>query len=127
MKKISLLLLLCLTACMEEGNSERSGETMTEIKSVEDSVFDKTKWRTKEGEDYPFRDEMLHDLVYVQQLKGLKKDELIQLLGEPDRSNKGFLYYRVEQKKLGLWPIHTTTLVIELSEDSIVKTRRIHE
>ena len=121
-----LLLLLCLTSCMDEGSPETS-EGLTEAESAMDSVFDEDKWKIKEGVDYPYRDEMLHDLVYEQQLKGLEKEELIKLLGEPDRSSKGFLYYRVAQKRLGLLPLHTTTLVIELSEDSIVKTRRIHE
>ena len=123
MKIFRLLLLLCLTGCMEEGNSEKP----TVVHSAVDSVFNESKWKIKEGDEYPYREKMLQDLVYNQQLKGLEKEELIDLLGQPDRSNKGFLYYTVEQKKLGLWPIHTTTLVIELSEDSIVKTRRIHE
>ena len=121
-----LLLLLCLTSCMDEGSPETS-EGLTEAESAMDSLFDEDRWKIKEGADYPYRDEMLHDLVYEQQLKGLEKEELIKLLGEPDRSKKGFLYYRVAQKRLGLLPLHTTTLVIELSEDSIVKTRRIHE
>lgn len=112
---------------MEEGNSEINSGTFTETQSAMDSVFNESRWKMKEGQDYPYREEMLHDLVYNQQLKGLKKEELLELLGEPDRTNKGFLYYTVEQKRLGFWPIHTTTLVIELSADSIVKTRRIHE
>lgn len=124
MKKLCIILLLGLTACMEEGNFS---EKETNPGSHYESEFDPERWKVKEGKDYPFREEMLQDLVYQQQLKGLTKEELLQLLGEPDRSHQGFLYYRVAQKRLGLWPLHTTSLVIELSADSIVKTRRIHE
>ena len=123
-----LLLLFCCLACEEDRSSNREfSATEAAGKAKPDSIFNKTRWVISDGKDYPYREKMLEDLVYRQQLKGLTKEELIEMLGEPDRSNKGFLYYRVAQKRLGLLPLHTTTLVIELSADSIVKSRRIHE
>jgi hypothetical protein len=93
----------------------------TEIK------FDKTKWLTKEESDYPYRELMLHDIVYNDAVRELTKNELLELLGEPDRSNKGHLYYMISQKKLGFWPIKTKTLVIKLKEDNTIDWIKIHE
>jgi hypothetical protein len=119
-----ILLLLCSSACNTE-RGEKSDlvnrETETEI------TFDKKKWRAKEGLDYPYRDQMLHDIVYNDTVRTLNKDEILELLGEPDRSNVGYLYYMIAQKRLGFWPLHTKTLVIKLSEDSTIDWIKIHE
>ena len=93
----------------------------TEIK------FDKTKWLAKEDSEYPYREQMLHDIVYNDAVRELTKNELLELLGEPDRSNKGHLYYMISQKKLGFWPIKTKTLVIKFKEDNTIDWIKIHE
>ncbi len=92
-----------------------------------EAKFDKTKWGTKEDSEYPYREQMLHDIVYNDAIRELTKDELLELLGEPDRSNKGHLYYLISQKKLGFWPIKTKTLVIKLTEDNSIEWIKIHE
>jgi hypothetical protein len=89
--------------------------------------FNKTKWATKDGRDYPYRDKMLKDLMTNYQLHGLKKDTLEKLLGPPDRTNNGYLYYTIAQKRLGFFPLHTKTLVFKLTTDSTVEWRKIHE
>jgi len=89
--------------------------------------FDKTKWVKKDNDDYPYREEMLSDLVTNDTLKGLKKEEVIQLLGQPDRSDSNYLFYNVAQQRIGIFPIHTTTLVIKFNKDNIVEWRKIHK
>jgi len=119
-----LLLLLCCLACntVREEKSDAAGRgTKAEI------AFDKTKWRTKEGRDYPYRDQMLHDILYNDTVRSLNKDEILKLLGEPDRSHDGYLYYTIEQKRLAFWPLHTKSLVIKLSEDRAIDWIKIHE
>ena len=77
--------------------------------------------------DYPYRNEMLKDLVYNVALKGSKKEEVIDLLGQPDRSDSSYLFYAIAQERIGFFPLHTKTLVIKLTKDSTVEWRKIHE
>lgn len=82
-------------------------------------VFDKSRWNVSEGLDYPFRDRMVNDVVYNDTIRDLSKNEILDLLGEPDRINENYLYYLVDQKRIGNWPLHTKTMVIKLTGDSI--------
>ncbi len=117
-----LLLLLYCVAC----NTEKKEEPGS-AEGQENVVFDKIRWRVKEGLDYPYREQMLHDLVYNDTVRALNKDKILELLGEPDRSNDGYLYYTVAQKRLILWPLRTKTLVIKLSDNSTIDWIKIHE
>jgi hypothetical protein len=89
--------------------------------------FDKTRWSLQGDDNYPYRDKMLNDLVYNVKLKGLNKQEVIDLLGPPDRIDSSFLFYKVSQKRIGFFPLQTKSLVIKLTKDSIVEWRKIHE
>lgn len=88
--------------------------------------FDKTKWATKQEEDYPYRSDMLEDLISNQTLKGLKKAELLDFLGAPDRTDSSYLFYRISQKRISRFPLSTKTLVIKLAKDSTVEWRKVH-
>lgn len=119
-----LLLILSCSACTNGSNEESEssdGEPMAEIS------FDKSKWKTKKGRDYPYRDLMVNQIVYNDTLRMKNKDEILELLGEPDRMNDGHLYYMVAQKRLGFWPLHTKSLVIKLSNDSTIQWIKIHD
>ena len=70
---------------------------------------------------------MLDDILYSDLIRSLGKDEILELLGEPDRSNDGYLYYTISQKRLVIWPLHTKTLVIKLTGDNNVDWIKIHE
>jgi len=118
------LLLICCLACNTE-KEEKSD--LSDRGTVAEITFDKTRWRAKEGPDYPYRAQMLNDLVYNDTLRALNKDEILELLGEPNRSNEGHLYYMITQKRLGFWPLHTKTLVIKLSDDNSIDWIKIHE
>lgn len=89
--------------------------------------FDKTKWGLKEGQDYIYRNQMLDDIVYNDTIRLLNKDEIINLLGNPDRTNEVYLYYLITQKRLGSWPLHTKTMVVKLSDDNSIDWIKIHE
>jgi hypothetical protein len=60
-------------------------------------------------------------------LDSLRKDEILDLLGQPDKIDGNYLFYRIAQQRLGFWPLHTKTLVIKFYEDSTVEWIRIHE
>ncbi len=55
--------------------------------------FDKEKWAMQETDDFPYRDKMLEDLVANVKLKGLKKQAVLDLLGQPSRIDSNYLYY----------------------------------
>lgn len=109
-----LLLSFCFLACnnvKEDKSEEKEGITKTDI------PFDSTKWKTKDGVDYPFRNKILEDLLAKDTLRHLKKEEVIVLLGQPDRMDNDYLFYRIVQERVGIFPLHTKTLVIKLSKE----------
>lgn len=81
----------------------------------------------KDGKDYPFRDRMLNDILYSDTVRSQNKDEILELLGKPDRINENYLYYMIAQKRIGSWPLHTKTMVIMLSDDNSVEWIKIHD
>jgi hypothetical protein len=93
------------------------------------TIFDQDKWRIKQGKDYPYRDEMLNDIVYTDKFRTLKKNEIIAELGEPSyyRDDKDYLYYVISQTRLLSWPLHTKTLVIKISKNNSVEWIKIHK
>lgn len=122
MKTYGIVTLLLLTICLSCNNepSSNADTNTTEIK------FDQTKWMIKAGEDYPYRSQMLKDLMDSKRLKGLKNTEVLEILGDPSRRNENYMYYRVSQQRIGMFPLSTKTLVIELTADSMVNWVKVH-
>jgi hypothetical protein len=89
--------------------------------------FDSQKWATLEKMDFPYRDQMLDDIITSKMLKPLNRDEIIEILGAPSKEEKNYMYYLIAQSRLGLFPLHTKTLVIELSGDSTENRVLIHK
>ena len=115
--------VLSLLAC----NTDKDQKPDTIDSTTTDLVFDHTKWNIKEGEDYPFRDQMFKDVVYNDTIRDLNRDELLKLLGNPDRIEDGHLYYIISQKRLGSWPLHTKTMVVKLKDDNTIEWIKYHE
>ena len=115
--KLFLIIFLFFIACKNKD------------KKQEEQKFDKSKWGSQVDKTYPQRNLMIKDLINNHTLKGLKKEEVYNLLGEPSRTNNGYLYYTIDQQFFPntSWPIHTKTLVIKLTKDSTVEWRKIHE
>ena len=89
MRFFTVLLFVC---CLAYNNDREDYTEDMKLKPDSEMVFDKAKWRTKDGADYPYRDKMLNDVVYNDTVRTLNKDEILDLLGEPSyyRSNKNF-------------------------------------
>ena len=94
---------------------------------VIETPFDKTKWSIKEDLDYPYRNQMVNDVLYSDSLRTLQKEGLIDLLGQPDYTREEHLYYRISETRLGTWVLHTKTIVIKLSKDNSVEWIKLHE
>jgi outer membrane protein assembly factor BamE (lipoprotein component of BamABCDE complex) len=123
---INTLVLFFLLACSAE--KEEKTELLDNEIIVEGS-FDKSKWRVKEGKDYPFREQMLDAVVYNDTIRSLNKDEVLDLLGEPSyyRNNENFLYYTIAQKRIGLWPLYTKTMIVKLTEENNIDWIKVHK
>lgn len=65
-----LLVLLCGVACNRE---QRDDSDLRDRGTKTDIAFDPTKWSHKEGLNYPYRDQMLNDLVYNDSVRTLSK------------------------------------------------------
>ena len=117
---LTLFFLCCVVACK---NTREEKFDKTEEK------FDKIKWAVKKDREYPYRNKMLKDFITNYRLTGLKKDTVVNLLGQPNRSDNGYLFYTIAQEYLGNIPVplHTKTLVIKFAKDSTVEWRKIHE
>jgi len=124
-RKIFLAILFLSTfSCTSTGEEKSEVE---ETGTMAETKFDEIKWKTKKDLDYPFREEMLDDLISNHLPKELKRGEILDLLGQPDRIDSSYLFYRVFQKRIGFFPLHTTTLVIKLSPDSTINWVKIHK
>lgn len=113
---------MCFLSCKKEDRTETDKKETIPV-----AVFDKIKWKTKENRDYPYRGKMLDYLMTNDTLKKLKKEEVLNLLGQPDRIDSAYLFYRINQQRLYFFPLHTKTLVIKLKENDSVKSVMIHE
>jgi hypothetical protein len=134
--QVKIYILFCLVCCLacNKTSEEKIENADSEIKSenIDNNVnseteFDKTKWLAKDDHHYPYRNELLEELLSSHTLDSLKKDEIIDLLGEPIRIDNNHLFYTIAQKRLGFWPLHTKTLVIKLTEEESVEWIRVHE
>ncbi len=98
----------------------------SKVKSVQEEnastvqiPFEKKKWRMiEDGYQYPYRNEMLDDLRNNYNLKKLKREEIIDLLGPPTQADSTYLFYTVSQRRLAVLPIYTKSLVIRMNADS---------
>ena len=114
-KALTFISFLFLFSCID-----RKGKENAPI------PFDQDKWALKEGSDYPHRDLMLSDLM-ENKIRKLDSIGIINLLGEPDRIDNRHLFYMIEQQRLGLWPLHTKTMVVKLTNQRSIEWVKIHE
>ncbi|MEW5675252.1 hypothetical protein ABGT15_02960 [Flavobacterium enshiense] len=119
--KIRLLIPLLIITCFGCGKETKADSN----KNTNQIVFERQKWLEK-GEDYNYREKMIPNLIASDTLKKLNKTGIIQLLGKPDRIDNNHLFYRISQKHIGLLPFQIKTLVIKMSNDSVVEWVKIH-
>lgn len=123
-KTFALVLFLCMMGCTPE---KKDKSDQIDLQSSTEIAFAKEKWAIKEGKDYPYRDQMFADILYNDTIRTLNMDEILTLLGEPDRANEGHLYYMIEETRLGSWTLHSKTLVIKIAGDNTIEWIKIHE
>jgi len=55
---------------------------------------------------------MLHSVLYSDSLRTLNQQELVGILGAPDRRQNDYLYYLIENRTIGLFTLYEHTLVV---------------
>jgi RPA family protein len=90
-------------------------------------TFDRTKWLEKDTTGFLYRNLMLPDLITNQKLKGLKKNDLFELLGKPEnwRENDSQVFYPIIQKYDE--PIHIKWFAIRLTSEQVVEDFKIFD
>jgi len=89
----------------------------------QNTTFDSTAWKHK-GIDWfmdDVRENMVDDLLKSNTLIGLNKQEVVELLGRPERDDTNQLTYLVREKYgWNLDPEYISHLVIELDDNQVV-------
>lgn len=97
------------------------------IKKEENIVFNKVQWQQKYKSEYVNRRSMLHDIVYNDTIRNLSMNEITNLLGKPDKIYNNHFYYLIDKKKLSIWTLHNTNMVIKFSKNDSIEWIKIHE
>lgn len=116
-------LLLFLFSCNDAGEQQKGEQS---AKPGTDISFDREKWASKEDGEYPYRGQMVKDVVYNDTIRTLSATELIELLGAPDRTNDGHLYYHISRTGLGPVTLNAKTMVVKLTDDQTIEWIKIH-
>jgi hypothetical protein len=118
-----LIFIFCLTCASRDESKDvnKNGDVLKEM------AFDRVQWDLKDDKDYVYRSKMLNDIVYNDTIRNLKRDELVNLLGEPNYIKENHLYYRISEKRLGGFVLRTKTMVIKINDSLSIDWIKIHE
>ena len=124
---IRLLLIIGIISCIACQRDKEAEEHPATVEETTQIAFDQTLWQTGKDGKYPFRAQMVDSVLYNDTIRSLNGEEILELLGDPDKVNEGHLYYTISQRKLGAWPLHTKTLVVKLSDENSIEWIKLHE
>jgi len=123
LKSLILFLFLFCIAC---GDSKKTTPEPQPKKEKTEIDFDKAKWMIKRGRSYPYREKMLNSLIENDKIRSLNKSEILELLGEPSRTNENYLYYELTRNQVGFVTLSTRTLVFKFDDDGTMDWVKIH-
>lgn len=91
--------------------------------------FNKRKWNEADDPGFPppARNRMLADLLHNYKLKGLKYNELIDLLGQPNAHDSTSINYDIVIRYAGIDPNYVKSLTFDLSKDSVITAYHVEE
>lgn len=88
--------------------------------------FNREDWDYGDGLEFPFRNNMVDDLLQNQKLKGLKYQEVIHLLHRPQLSSATEMVYDIDEINKPKHPRYVKKLILSL-KDSVVTDAKIYE
>ena len=121
----SALMVILFVSCQKTEESKIPNSAPVE-ESEKQIPFDRKAWMITDGTDYPHRESMIADLFKDDKLKGMTREQLVEKLGPPTRTDKNYLFYRISQTRIQFFPLKTRTLVIRLSPDGLSEAVMIH-
>ncbi len=83
--------------------------------------FDKIKWQQKDDQGYTYRDKMAGDLITSKTLDGLKRADVLNLLGNPDRNEQNYLFYELLEEKAYGFSLNKKVMLVYIGADSVVE------
>lgn len=92
-----------------------------------DSTFDPVRWQVREGDNYPYRERMYRQLLYSDTLRQRSKSEILRLLGAPDRTGEGHIYYQLRGTQVGPVLFFSKFLVFKFTEADSVEWIKVHD
>lgn len=109
--------VLLLAACKPDATGKMEAAS-PEV--AVDSTFDPLRWQQKEGDQYPYRMLMYRQLLYSDTLRQRSRAEILRLLGAPDRTGEGHIYYQLKGTQVGPVLFSSKFLVFKFTEaDSV--------
>lgn len=91
--------------------------------------FDSTKWNEDPYSFYPYRKDMVNDLMNNHLKVGMTYKQLIDLIGQPENytnlDSNSVAYCVLEEHGWDIDPVETKTLIIELTKDSLVRNYKL--
>ncbi len=111
MKYILILMTLLVSCKCNTSSAPQEPQVMR---------FDKTKWQQKDDQGYIYRDQMANDLIKNQTLEGLKKEDAISLLGNPDKIDQNVLTYELLEQKAYGFQLNKKIMILYIEKDSTV-------
>lgn len=96
-----------------------------------DLKFEGRKWKEERDlEFYPFREQMLNDIIQNKRFVGLSYRTAFDSLGQPENYNMkkdNELWYSVTTEYGTIDPVYTKHLVLTLDKDSTIKKIEVRE
>lgn len=91
--------------------------------------FDSIKWYEDPYSFYPYRKNMVNDLMKNHLKEGMTYKQLTDLIGQPENianlNSNSVAYSILEKHGLNIDPVETKTLIIELTKDSLVRNYKL--
>lgn len=82
--------------------------------------FDKIKWQLKDDQGYTYRDHMATDLITNRTLEGLKRADVLNLLGNPNKNDQNYLFYDLLEEKAYGFSLNKKVMLVYIGADSVV-------
>ncbi|WP_421765043.1 hypothetical protein [Ekhidna sp.] len=123
--KTILILLILFFSCE---NSKEEKSTTNELKEdLKEIPFSSKMWKEKIEDTYPHRAKMYREVLYGESVRTLSKQEVLSMLGKPDKEENNHCYYLIDRTGIGSWTLNQKSMVIKFKADDSVEWIKMYE
>lgn len=112
--------------CLSCANVENKNPIPEHKVNKTDSLFTQAKWNSKIGERYDHREFIVKDILYNDTIRKLNKNEIIKLLGNPNRINNNHYYYLISEKTVFFLTMSAKYLVFKFTDQDKIEWIKMH-